>query len=134
MRVHSKVVAAVAATLAGAAAVTGLWTTAASASSSVAVANQPTLDGCPAGYVCIYREGVFPVDDPNPTVKFYTYGAHNLSNQYGYHYVVNNQTGIASFTLCTGYNGRGCTDGPYGAINYQYAYLTPINSIRLDPQ
>jgi hypothetical protein len=102
-------------------------------SPTAAHASQPPLYGCDAGYVCIYPQDVSAVDYPHPSLKYYTYGPHNLSNQYGYHHIVNNQTGFASFTLCTGYNGRGCTDGPYGAINMQYVDLTPINSIRLDP-
>lgn len=125
MRVFSKTVA----TLAGVAAVTGVWTGAASAS----VPAQPPLYGCDPGYVCIYRQDVSPWDDPHPTHRFYTYGAHNLSNQYGFHSIINNQTDGASFTLCTGYNGRGCTDGPYHAINYQHVDLTPINSVWLAP-
>ncbi len=39
---------------------------------------------------------------------YWSYGAHNLSNQYGDHYVFDNQYGGASMSLCTGYNGVGC--------------------------
>lgn len=90
-----------------------------------------TWDGCPDGAVCIYGEGVYPGDNPHPTNIYYSYGAHNLSNQYGWHWVTNNQTGGATANLCTGYNGAGCGD----ALLPQWRYkvdLTPINSIRLN--
>ncbi|MFB7788151.1 hypothetical protein ACFY0N_12165 [Streptomyces vinaceus] len=85
--------------------------------------------GCPYGSVCIYPQ------DQNPAVKpthiFTSYGAHNLSNQYGRHWVLNNQYGGASASLCTGYNGTGCgyrIDQGKGV----YADLGPINSITLN--
>jgi len=87
--------------------------------------------GCPYGAVCIYNNG-----DPNSGIEsggiYWSYGAHNLSNQYGYHYVVNNQYGGAWVETCTGYNGTG--DGEtiiYGEPYGDSLYLTPINSIVL---
>ncbi|MFG3053399.1 hypothetical protein ACGFZP_20955 [Kitasatospora sp. NPDC048239] len=85
-------------------------------------------DGCPYGAVCIY-----PQDSPtgSPTDVFWSYGAHNLSNQNGWHWVLNNQSGGAHAHLCTGYNGAGC-NYDMAAQNGVYADLTPINSITLD--
>jgi hypothetical protein len=81
---------------------------------------------CASGNVCLY-----PGDDGagNP-LTYYRYGAYNLSNQYGYHYIVNNQTGGAAFRLCFGYNGQRC-GARLGPGSY-LANLTPINSIVLE--
>lgn len=90
-------------------------------------------DRCPDGAVCIYPEGRDPQTDPsvNPTDVFWSYGAHNLRNQVGHHWVYNNQTGGATANLCTQYNGGGCGDAiPAGVA--VYADLTPINSVRLN--
>ncbi|MET9322814.1 hypothetical protein ABZX75_21845 [Streptomyces sp. NPDC003038] len=85
--------------------------------------------GCPDGAVCIYPQ------NQNPAVKpshiYYRYGAHNLVNQHGNHWVLNNQTGGATANLCTGSNGAGC-GGAIAAHTGVYADLTPINSIRLN--
>ncbi|AYV31608.1 hypothetical protein HET69_10855 [Streptomyces sp. CJ_13] len=85
--------------------------------------------GCPDGAVCIYPQ------DQNPAVKpsniYYSYGAHNLSNQFGRHWVLNNQYGGASASLCTGSGGRGCGN-PIAQGTGVYADLTPINSITLN--
>ncbi|MER8011856.1 MULTISPECIES: hypothetical protein [unclassified Streptomyces] len=88
-------------------------------------------DGCPYGAVCIYGQGVEPTDNPHPTNVYYSYGAHNLSNQFGNHWVYNNQYGGASMSLCKGYNGTNCgTPIPEGYA--VYADLGPINSITLN--
>lgn len=88
-------------------------------------------DGCPYGAVCIYGQGVEPRDNPHPTNIYYSYGAHNLSNQVGYHWVYNNQYGGASTTLCNGYNGTNCGETfPEGYAGYRD--LTPVNSITLN--
>ncbi|MET9882063.1 hypothetical protein ABZZ20_02695 [Streptomyces sp. NPDC006430] len=85
--------------------------------------------GCPSGAVCIYPQ------DQNPAVKpsqiFYSYGAHNLSNQYGNHWVLNNQYGGATASLCTGSGGSGC-GAPIAEGAGVYADLGPINSITLN--
>lgn len=86
--------------------------------------------GCPEGAVCIYPQNQNPA--VKPTHVFYTYGAHNLSNQFGRHWVLNNQYGGATANLCTGYNGAGC-GGAIAAKTGVYADLGPINSIRLNP-
>jgi hypothetical protein len=107
-----------------------LTTGTAIASPSASIKAQPKAQaaaGCPSGDVCIYP-GDGDSGDPD---TYYTYGAHNLSNQYGTHLIVNNQTGGATFRLCTGYNGARCGD-PKGPGSY-HENLTPINSITLEP-
>ncbi|MCX5329128.1 MULTISPECIES: hypothetical protein [unclassified Streptomyces] len=86
--------------------------------------------GCPYGAVCLYNNA-----DPNSGIQnggvYWAYGPHNLSNQYGDHYVMNNQYDDAWVELCTGYNGtgRGTT-----IISAGWGFpqnLSPINSIVL---
>ncbi|CAM5538342.1 MULTISPECIES: hypothetical protein [Streptomyces] len=88
-------------------------------------------NGCPYGAVCIWGQDRNPYLDPHPTNVYWSYGAHNLSNQYGDHYVFNNQYGGASMSLCTGYNGVGChlalAEQEIGSFN-----LTPYNSVTLN--
>ncbi|MFJ4668630.1 hypothetical protein [Kitasatospora purpeofusca] len=97
--------------------------------SSGAQAADGSWDGCPYGAVCIY-----PQDSDTsrpPTDVFYSYGPHNLRNQYGWHWVLNNQSGGAHAHLCTGYNGGAC-GYDIAAQAGVYADLGPINSITLD--
>ncbi|MFF8264147.1 hypothetical protein [Streptomyces virginiae] len=85
--------------------------------------------GCPDGAVCIYPQNQNPA--VKPTHVFHRYGAHNLSNQFGHHWVLNNQYGGATANLCTGTGGAGC-GSPIAAKTGVYADLTPVNSIRLN--
>ncbi|MEV0210461.1 hypothetical protein AB0H97_35245 [Streptomyces sp. NPDC050788] len=97
-----------------------------------AQANDRPVYGCPGGAACIYPQNA-DIHTSTPTNIYYSYGAHNLSNQLGNHYVLNNQYGGANATvqLCTGYNGVNCTItiklNEFGNYN-----LTPINSIVLN--
>lgn len=99
---------------------------------SSAHANDRPVYGCPGGAACIYPEGA-DIHSSTPTDVFYSYGAHNLRNQFGNHYVLNNQWGGANATvrLCKGYNGVDCVItipmNEFGVYN-----LTPINSIVLN--
>lgn len=89
--------------------------------------------GCPAGAVCIYN-GSTPDTGIEPGGVYWSYGAHNLYNQNGYHAVINNQTGGAWLTFCGGSNGRGQwleSEAPNTAYPPYAAYLTPVNSIIL---
>lgn len=94
----------------------------------VPVAHAATTHGCPDGYVCIYPDASWNND--TPSLKFYNYGAQNLSGQVGSHRVFNNQTDGAVVQLCTAYDGGGCgaaqQPGWYGDVD-----LTPINSVLL---
>jgi hypothetical protein len=97
----------------------------------VTEAQAATIHGCPSGYVCVYPENAGWNGD-RPSLKYYTYGAHNLSNQFGYHYVFNNQTDYAISRFCLKYDGRDCGWTLF-AGNYTNFDLTPINSIYLAP-
>ncbi|MFF7888486.1 hypothetical protein ACH40F_46370 [Streptomyces sp. NPDC020794] len=95
-------------------------------------ANDRPVYGCPGGAVCIYPEGA-DIHTSTPTDIFYSYGAHNLSDQFGDHYVLNNEYGSGNATaqLCNGYNGVDCVTAielnEFGVFN-----LTPINSVVLN--
>jgi hypothetical protein len=84
-------------------------------------------EGCPSGAVCLYPDASF---DHDPTYTWYSYGAHNISNQYGMHRIFNNQTGGAIARNCTGYDGRGC-QGAQAANTYADYDYTPYNSVLL---
>ncbi|MFJ4187878.1 hypothetical protein [Kitasatospora sp. NPDC089509] len=91
-------------------------------------AQASTWAGCPDGAVCVYPQDQNPA--VSPMLTLWSYGPHNLSNMYGNHWVLNNQTGGAGAQLCTGYNGTGSCEY-IAAQNGVYANLTPINSIVL---
>lgn len=90
-----------------------------------------TVQGCPSGAVCVYPQNA-GWNGGHPSLFFYSYGAHNLSNQVGTHRIFNNQTGGATTRTCTGYDGAGC-QGYLLAGNYIDKDMTPINSITLQP-
>jgi hypothetical protein len=83
--------------------------------------------GCATGYACIYPDGSW---NSNPTNSYYTYGVHQLYNQFGVHRVFNNQTGGAKVWVCKNTNGTDCT-GPITEYTYWDINLTPYNSIKL---
>ncbi|MFJ2830021.1 hypothetical protein ACIPC1_21105 [Streptomyces sp. NPDC087263] len=85
--------------------------------------------GCPSGAVCIYPQNQDPAVSPSNI--YWAYGPHDLSNQTGRHWVLNNQTGGATADLCLNYGGTNCNyhmPSQFGA----YADLTPVNSIKLN--
>jgi hypothetical protein len=91
--------------------------------------------GCPAGDVCIYN-GPTLDSGVEPGGYYYTYGAHNLSNQEGDHAVINNQTGNAWVTFCGGWNGGGQwlgSEAPNTAYPPYDQDLGPVYSIILTP-
>lgn len=109
-----------------------------------------TVHGCPYGYVCVYPQDKGWNNDV-PSLKFYTYGGHNLSNQFGNHYVLNNQYSqghSAVAVLCSGFGG--CTPQTSSSYDVGHLYwtwdqvgdargsswasfnLTPVNSIDLE--
>ncbi|WP_460060770.1 hypothetical protein [Streptomyces sp. YKOK-I1] len=85
--------------------------------------------GCPSGAVCIYPQGQDPAQSPSNV--YWSYGPHNLSNQHGWHWVLNNQTGGATAELCLNYGGTNCnyTIPAQGGV---WADLEPVNSIKLN--
>ncbi|CAM5652763.1 hypothetical protein [Streptomyces griseorubiginosus] len=89
---------------------------------------------CPAVAVCVFPEGVDAgTTQTSPTNTYWSYGPHNLSGQYGYHWVYNNHTGGAQAYLCTSYNGRDCYFDMKPGVAY-WTDLTPVNSIDLSRQ
>ncbi|GHF55127.1 hypothetical protein GCM10010218_40650 [Streptomyces mashuensis] len=100
---------------------------------------QDAYYGCPAGAVCLYardaESGWSGLDPKRITNVYWSYGAHNLSNVVGLHWLANNQTPDSSpnawAETCTRYNGVNCTKQilPRMAIQLDF---TPINSIVLD--
>jgi hypothetical protein len=103
--------------------------TAAALSAGTAIAATPGATAkadCPSGNVCIYP-GNDASGDPD---KYYRYGSYNLSDMFGAHLIVNNQTGNAGLRLCTGYGGQQCGER-MGPGSY-HPDLTPINSIMVE--
>lgn len=101
------------------------------------------VHGCPYGAVCVYPQNA-GWNGNSPSLEYWSYGAHNLSNQVGNHVVLNNQypTGGSGWTeagLDTGYNGTGSETmvlAPYDKApgqgeSWATVNLTPINSIVL---
>ncbi|MFD9002367.1 hypothetical protein ACFV0T_15545 [Streptomyces sp. NPDC059582] len=95
-----------------------------------------TFHGCPSGAVCVYN-GASVDSGIEPGGIYWSYGPHNLSNQFGVHAVINNQTGGAWMRLCAGYNGGGSliiAESPNTSYPSSWAQdLTPVNSIVLTP-
>jgi len=84
---------------------------------------------CPDGAVCLYPEGQDPAQSPSQV--FWSYGAHNLSGQYNYHYILNNQYGGAHAKLCSGYNGTGTCYLDMAPQEGWWADFTGVNSVVL---
>jgi hypothetical protein len=96
-----------------------------------AAATGPTA-GCPDGAVCIYpRDAAF--NGNRPSHALFSFGAHNLSNQFGNHIVFNNQVEGARARACTGRDGTGDCQKLPNAERPVIVDLTPINSIVLVP-
>jgi hypothetical protein len=92
-----------------------------------------TFHGCPAGAVCVYN-GASLSSGVESGGMYWSYGAHNLHNQFGDHAVINNQTGGAWLTFCGGGNGTGPwlgSEAPNTAYPPYDVDLTPVNSIIL---
>lgn len=93
-------------------------------------ATTASSEGCPSGYVCIY-----PSTNWNggvPSLKFLTYGYHNLTNVTGHHRIFNNQTGGASAYGCSGYGGTGSMLFGLFSPGWADEYFTPVNSVVLN--
>jgi hypothetical protein len=99
---------------------------------SVTAATSGSVDGCPLQYVCMYTDAGF--NTGHPEHKYFYYGCYNLSNEFGWRVIVNNQTGGATVS---GYYNYGCTSrawrfSPSQTFGYRVD-ITPINSISLNP-
>lgn len=123
-------------------------------SSEPAQAASGSVHGCPRGAVCIYpKDNGWNGNHPESGGVFWSYGPHNLSGQYGDHYVLNNQTKTQPLSVaagCTGYNGTGKqsswkfllfpwissspeyrTTAKERGDSWQDLNLTPVNSVVL---
>jgi hypothetical protein len=104
-----------------------------------------TVHGCPYGYVCVYPQNKGWNGDV-PSLRFYTYGGHNLSNQIGSHYVLNNQQNALAI-FCSSYGGcatASTSQYQIGGLGWTWeestaqgrswanVNLTPVNSIDLE--
>ena len=77
------------------------------AASTVSPPPTGTYQGCPSGAVCIYPQDA-GWNNGHPSDSYYSYGPHNLVNQFGTHRIFNNQTGGANMRNCTRTGGTGC--------------------------
>lgn len=101
--------------------------------SSAADAATTASHGCGSGYFCIYASDA-TWNAGQPSYAFYHYGAHNIYNQYGGHWVYNHQTGGAWVIFCAGANGTGSAIDGIETPNYSHLWdLTPVNSVVLEP-
>ena len=91
--------------------------------------DEDPLHGCAAGYACVYPQDA-GLNNDHPSQTFYYFGVYQLSNQYGNHYVLNDQVGGASFWLCTDWNGNDCPLYIPNGVGVEVD-LTPINSVKL---
>lgn len=137
-RIRAALASAAVVAAAGAAIVTG-------GTAAHAAALADNWHGCDSGWVCIYAEGVGwdDLSANNINEAFYTYGAHNLRNEYNGHWVINNQSdtdaGWAEAKFCTGYNGGGACGVDTGQLEAILAAgtgrfvsnLSPLNSVVL---
>lgn len=105
-----------------------------------AQASNHTYHGCPYGYVCIYQSRA-DVNSGHYTYGFVSYGGHNIYNQYGTKYFVDNQFGATGLGLCAKANGAGgdanvsvpfVDNGSYLPDVYSTNF-TPVNSLDLEP-
>lgn len=117
-----------------------IFATAALAASAVmmggsAQAAEGTVDaegeyaGCPTGAVCVYPGAHWNGGEPEHI--YYSYGGHNLEDEFGTHRIFNNQHSGATAHTCTGYDGGGDCSGGLKPWTYSDKNLTPINSIKL---
>ncbi len=103
------------------------------ATASPADAAGSTFHGCPYKAVCVYP-GTSLSTGPEANGIYYSYGAHNLSNQLGDHLVVNNQSNDAWVSFCGSYGGKGTFylgESPNIAYPPYDVDLTPVYSLLL---
>lgn len=90
-------------------------------------ADDQSWAGCPYGAVCIYPQNQNPAVSPSHI--FYSYGFHPIYNQFGDHWVLNNQYDGALVELCKSVN-TDCHESIPPQEGW-YVDLTPINSLNL---
>jgi hypothetical protein len=94
-------------------------------------ASATTVQGCPSGAVCIYPQNA-GWNGGHPSLIFYSYGYHNLTNQFGTHRFYNHQTGGASAYGCSGFGGTGQMLFGGDAGGWSDQNFTPANSVVLN--
>jgi hypothetical protein len=67
-----------------------------------------SYEGCPSGYLCLYKGSYYNNHNFRPDAKYYACGIVNLSGWVTHHgSYVNNQTGGVTSKFWSGYNGTG---------------------------
>lgn len=84
-------------------------------------------NGCPAGAVCLYSPAGY--ESGNPEHVYWSYGEHALHNEFGSHWILNNQTGGAKVSVWYDYHDHHAFTVPAGAAAERD--FTPFNSISL---
>lgn len=91
--------------------------------------------GCPGGAVCMYDTQDHWLND-TPDHVWYSYGYHALTDEYGPHWVFNNQyatsAGRAGAYACKAAKASSCTLR-IAMDDWESFDATPINYIRLTP-
>jgi hypothetical protein len=92
-------------------------------------------EGCPSGYLCLYKNSYYNNHNFKPDAKYYYCGTFNLSGWVTRHgSYVNNQTGGVTSRFWSGYNGTGSVlryskSFPYpGWYDADFDFY-PVNSI-----
>lgn len=94
-----------------------------------------TYEGCPSGYLCLYKGATWNNRSGRPDAKFYYCRTENLSNWTSRHgSYINNQTGGVTSRFWSGYNGTGRVLRHSRSIPYAGWYdadfdFFPVNSI-----
>ncbi|WUH88966.1 hypothetical protein OG900_01685 [Streptomyces sp. NBC_00433] len=65
-----------------------------------------SLHNCPYGDFCVYAQGQNPPVSPVLGGFYSGYGTHYLTNQTGYHWLINNQVSGATAVICRDYNAN----------------------------
>lgn len=82
-----------------------------------ASASASTVQGCPSGYLCLYKAAAWNNYNARPDLKLYYCTPYNLSNWTSRHgSYINNQTGGVWSRFFAGYNGTG------GILRYSRSY------------
>lgn len=87
--------------------------------------------GCPYGAVCLYEGHSW--NNNTPEHIYWSYGVHQLENEFGPHRIYNNQSGGASATYCDGVDGTDCIEPFDRFVLVDIGDITPVNSVKLMP-
>lgn len=92
-----------------------------------------TVQGCPVGYLCLYKSKSWNGGNQRPDAKYYRCGVVNLSGWVTRHgSVLNNQTSGVTTQFYRGFNGTGTVLAHLFAYDYRADFdFYPVNSIRV---